>query len=174
MSRWMAAVMLLRLGVDSRVDAAPAGACPSKPVDDSRPMQPAHIDLGQVPGDCPSVQEPNVAFQTDERSTQGALTAISQGMWTGVQMAARELTPRHTDELMERRAAWMRTSGAQRLAERSQNSYADYVAACDDARLDLVRKEVFSSQDSIHTRLRAWSSLVAASHLWLPSNRYCS
>ena len=125
--------------------------------------------------DCPlSFQEPNVAFQTDEHSTQGALTAISQGMWTGVQLAARELTPRHTDELMERRAAWMRTSGAQRLAERSQTSYADYVAACDDARLDLVRKEVFSSQDSIHTRLRAWSSLVAASHLWLPSNRYCS
>ena len=53
-------------------------------------------------------------------------------------------------------------------------SYADYVAACDDARLDLVRKEVISSLDSIHTRLRAWSSLVAASHWWLPSNRYSS
>ena len=170
MSGWMAAVMQLRLGVDSRVDAAPIFACPSKPLDDPRPMQPAHLSTHrlQVPGawvgcskslsfqDCPLQlarplpNQPNVALQTDERSTQGALTAISQGMWTGVQLAVRELTPRHTDEMMERRAAWMRTSGAQRLAERSQTSYADYVAACDDARLDLVRKEVFSSQDSIH------------------------
>ncbi len=145
----------------------PVLALPSPQMPQGRCRAPAHLSthrLGASPWGLGGVfkspspltallaflKEPNVAFQTDERSTQGALTAISQGMWTGVQLAARELTPRHTDELMERRAAWMRTSGAQRLAERSQTSYADYVAACDDARLDLVRKEVFSSQDSIH------------------------
>jgi hypothetical protein len=43
----------------------------------------------------------------------------------------------------ERREQWMRVSGAQKLADRSTTSYAEYVAASIEARFDTVRREVW-------------------------------